>query len=183
MINRVVSKKQSTMSYNYLKSNVPNLIKEAYSFIGLKEIVGPQHNPIIIEWAKGLGLGNVYKNDEIPWCGLFVAQVCKQANKEIVKDPLWARNWLNFGTKEHTAMLGDVLVFSRGNGGHVGFYVGEDKKAYHILGGNQGNAVSVGRINKDRCLGIRRSKWKIAQPASVRQIFLSDTGVISENEA
>lgn len=171
------------MSYSYLKSNVPNLIKEAYKYNGLKEIVGPQHNPTIINWAKGLGLGNVYVNDEIPWCGLFVAQVCKEAKKEVVKDPLWARNWLNFGTKEATAMLGDVLVFSRGSGGHVGFYVGEDKKAYHVLGGNQGNAVSVVRINKDRCLGIRRPKWKISQPSSVRQIFLSDKGVLSTNES
>ena len=170
------------MSYNYLKSNVPNVIKHAYKYNGLKEIVGPQHNPKIIDWAKGLGLGRVYTTDEIPWCGLFVAQVCKEADKEIIKDPLWARNWSKFGTKEETAMLGDILVFSRGSGGHVGFYVGEDKKCYHVLGGNQGNSVSVVRINKDRCISINRPKWKIAQPKSVRQILLSEKGIISENE-
>lgn len=171
------------MSYSYLKSNVPNIIKEAYKYNGLKEIVGPQHNPTIIDWAKGLGLGNVYTNDEIPWCGLFVAQVCKEADKEVIKNPLWARNWLNWGTSQSVAMLGDILVFARGSGGHVGFYVGEDKKCYHVLGGNQGNAVSVVRINKNRLLGIRRPKWKVSQPKSVRQVFLSEKGLISENES
>lgn len=172
------------MSYNFLKTEKsPKVIVEAFKYYGLKEFVGPQHNPKIIQWSKELGLGNVYTNDEIPWCGLYVAYVCKQTGKEVVKDPLWARNWVKWGTKESIAMLGDVLVFSRGSGGHVGFYVGEDKKCYHILGGNQGNAVSVVRINKDRCIGIRRTKWSISQPKAVRQVFLSDKGVISEDES
>jgi cell wall-associated NlpC family hydrolase len=34
-------------------------------------------------------------------------------------------------------MLGDVLVFRRGGGGHVALYVGEDEEAFHVLGGNQ----------------------------------------------
>lgn len=40
-------------------------------------------------------------------------------------------------------MLGDVLVFPRGAGGHVAFYVGEDSRHFHILGGNQDNQVSI----------------------------------------
>ena len=171
------------MNYNYLKTNAPNIITEAIKYIGTKEIIGKQHNPIIMQWAEELGLQNVYTSDEIPWCGLYVAIVCKRADKEVVVNPLWARNWLKFGTKQAVAMLGDILVFSRGTGGHVGFYVGEDSECYHILGGNQGNTVSVTRILKTRCLGIRRPKWKIAQPTSVRIIKLSKTGPISHNEA
>jgi uncharacterized protein (TIGR02594 family) len=98
-------------------------------------------------------------------------------------NPLWARNWNNFGVSTKVAMLGDVLVFARESGGHVGIYVGEDAKAYHVLGGNQSNSVSVTRINKSRCIGIRRTKWKVSQPENVRQILLSATGVISINEA
>lgn len=172
------------MSYNWLKKETgPKVIVEAYKLFGIKEIVGPQHNPVILDWAKELGLEKVYNSDEIPWCGLYVAIVCKRAGKNVVKNPLWARNWNNWGVPQKTAMLGDVLVFSRGSGGHVGFYVGEDAKCYHVLGGNQGNQVSVVRINKSRCIGIRRTKWKIRQPDNVRQIFLSDRGVISTNEA
>lgn len=172
------------MSYNWLKrETAPKVIVEAYKYFGIKEIVGPQHNPVIMDWAKELGLEKVYNSDEIPWCGLYVAIVCKRAGKDVVKNPLWARNWNNWGIPQKTAMLGDILVFSRGSGGHVGFYVGEDAKCYHVLGGNQGNQVSVVRINKNRCIGIRRTKWSIRQPDSVRQIFLSDRGSISNNEA
>lgn len=172
------------MSYNWLKKETgPKVIVEAYKYYGTKEIVGPQHNPVILDWAKELELEKVYNSDEIPWCGLYVAIVCKRAGKNVVKNPLWARNWNNWGVPQKTAMLGDVLVFSRGSGGHVGFYVGEDAKCYHVLGGNQGNQVSVVRINKSRCIGIRRTKWKIRQPDNVRQIFLSNRGVISTNEA
>lgn len=103
--------------------------------------------------------------------------------KKVVINPLWARNWVNFGTKVDTAMLGDILVFERGaNSGHVGIYVGEDKDSYHVLGGNQGDAVSIVRIKKVRCIGIRRTTWSISQPENVRVINLNATGAISENE-
>ena len=39
--------------------------------------------------------------------------------------------------------------------GHVGFYVGEYASAYHILGGNQGDAVNVKRFARDRFLTAR----------------------------
>jgi len=172
------------MNYRYLKINSPNLIIEAIKLIGTKEIVGTSHNQVIIKWAKELELEKIYTSDEIPWCGLFVAIVCKRAGKEVVLNPLWAKNWLKFGTHEPVAMLGDILVFERDSGGgHVGFYVGEDIDCYHVLGGNQGNMVSVVRILKTRCIGIRRPIWKIAQPKSVRVIKLEKTGEISQNEA
>jgi len=172
------------MSYAFLKKETaPRILIEAYKLIGTKEIVGKDHNPKILQCAKDLGLQKVYTNDEIPWCGLFMAHVCRVAGIDGVVNPLWARNWNNFGVPTKVAMLGDVLVFARESGGHVGIYVGEDAKAYHVLGGNQSNSVSVTRINKSRCIGIRRTKWKNSQPESVRQIMLSATGVISTNEA
>lgn len=167
---------------NLKKQKSPKLFVEAFKFIGLKEIVGPEHNPIIMNWAKELNLEKIYISDEVPWCGLFIAKVCKDAGKEVVENPLWARNWLKWGTKQDVAMFGDILVFSRGKGGHVGIYVGEDKKCFHVLGGNQGNEVSVIRINKSRLLGIRRTPWKIAQPDNVKRVFLTEKGKLSENE-
>lgn len=171
------------MTYNYLKKNSPNIIIEAIKHIGIQEILGKDHNPKILQWAEELGLKKTYTNDEIPWCGLYVAIVCQRTDKEVVANPLWARNWLKFGTKQTIAMLGDLLIFERGSGGHVGFYVGEDDDCYHVLGGNQGDKVSVTRIRKIRCLGIRRPKWKISQPDSVRVIALGKVGLISQNEA
>ena len=80
------------------------------------------------------------------------------------------------------ASLGDVLVFVRRGGGHVGIYVGDDGTHYHVLGGNQGNAVSIIRIAKARCIAVRRF-YRIAPPANVRPIRLAASGPVSTNEA
>jgi uncharacterized protein (TIGR02594 family) len=172
------------MNYNYLKNEKsPKVLVEAYKLLGIKETLGKDNNPVILNWADKIGLKKTYTADEIPWCGLFIAYVCFMAGKPGVENPLWARNWSKFGTKQNIAMLGDILVFSRGaNSGHVGIYVGEDDKAYHVLGGNQGDAVSIVRIVKSRCIAIRRTEWSIAQPNNVRVIRLNGTGLISENE-
>lgn len=172
------------MNYNYLKTETaPKLLVEAYKLIGIKETLGKESNPTLLAWAQKLGLKNTYTADEIPWCGLFVAYACFMAGKEPVKNPLWARNWLNFGTEEQTAMLGDILVFSRGaNSGHVGIYVGEDDKCYHVLGGNQGDEVSIKRVPRVRLLGARRTKWSVAQPSNVRVIKVNGDGLISDKE-
>ncbi len=169
--------------YEFLSTETaPRILVEAVKLIGTKEIVGKKHNPIILEWAKELGLEKVYTNDEIPWCGLFAAICAKRAGLEVVKSPLWALSWAKFGTKEEVPMLGDILTFKRNGGGHVGIYVGEDETCFHVLGGNQSNQVNVTRIEKKRLHEARRTAWKIAQPANVRVIKLTSKGVISKNE-
>lgn len=170
--------------YQWLeKETGPKVIVESVKIYGTKEIVGKLHSKEILGWAEDLGLKKVYTNDEIPWCGLFVAIVVKRSKFEPVEKPLWARDWVNFGTKQKEAMLGDILVFTRDSGGHVGFYVGEDDTCYHVLGGNQSNMVNTTRILKSRCIDIRRCPWKKAQPKSVRKIELKANGLISTNES
>lgn len=169
--------------YQYLKTEAsPKILVEAVKLIGTKETVGKDHNPTILGWAEELGLQKTYTNDEIPWCGLFVAICAHRAGVEVVKSPLWALSWAKYGTLSETPMLGDILTFTRSGGGHVGIYVGEDEKCYHVLGGNQSNMVSVTRIQKVRLHQARRTAWKIAQPSNVRQIFLDSKGIISKNE-
>lgn len=160
----------------------PNTIKEALKLYGTKEKLGPENNPLILKWAAECNIKD-YVADSIPWCGLFVAVVVKRAMWDIVSKPLWARDWLNFGAASDVPSLGDILVFSRDGGGHVGFYVAEDKDCYHVLGGNQSDSVCIIRINKARLLGARRPVWKVSQPASVKPYKVTATGSISHNEA
>ena len=44
-------------------------------------------------------------------------------------------------------ITGAVLIFERGVGRHIGFAVGQDDNAFHVLGGNQSNAVTVARMD------------------------------------
>lgn len=164
------------------KEKYPRLLIEGLKLLGIKEVPGQSDNIQILKWAESLGLEKVYKKDDIPWCGLFVAYACHKAGIEVVASPLWARNWAKFGTKQTVAMLGDILVFVRNGGGHVGIYVGEDTTCYHVLGGNQSDMVCITRIRKERCLAIRRTKWKVAQPENIRVIKLQATGAVSINE-
>lgn len=158
----------------------PRHLLKAIELYGVTEVTGVKHNPIIIEWAKELGIS--YRSDETPWCGLFMAIIMKRAGRQPVAEPLWARNWVNFGVPAPTPMLGDVLVFGRTGGGHVGIYVGEDAKNYFVLGGNQGNQVNVAKIAKKRLMEARRPAY-ISAPTNIRRIFLNISGPVSENEA
>lgn len=169
--------------YDYLnRESGPKVIDEALRLFGTKEIKGPKHNKVIMDWAADLGLKE-YTADEIAWCGLFTAIVVKRAGFEPVKNPLWALNWNNFGNKVDIAMKGDILVFKRDGGGHVGFYVGEDPNYYHVLGGNQSDMVNIMKLHKSRVVGIRRCPWKISQPTNVRRVILGENNQeISTNE-
>jgi uncharacterized protein (TIGR02594 family) len=138
--------------------------QEARRLIGVRETVGPGSSPVIIDWAEKAGID--YRSDDVAWCGLFVAH-CVSAtlqDEPLPNDPLGARNWQRFGAP-CTAQLGAIIVFWRinpaGTRGHVGFYAGEDDQAFHVLGGNQGDAVSITRIAKDRLLGLR---WPATAP-------------------
>lgn len=171
--------------YQFLeKEGAPRMLVEFLNIYGIEEVKGAGDNPVILLWAKEVGVEKDYKHDATAWCGLEMAVIAKRAGKQVVKNPLWARNWLNFGEKAEVAKLGYVLVFSRkGGGGHVGLYVGEDDTHYHVAGGNQGDTSSIVRIAKDRCIGIRKPVYKTAEPANVRVIILDDDGPASENEA
>lgn len=176
--------------YQWLAAEpAPKILREALRHFGTLEHRGRDNNPDITAWAKEVGgsVADVYRNDEIPWCGLFMAVCAKRAGYVVVKDPLWALNWGTFGTAQSTAMLGDVLTFIRktatgAKAGHVALYVGEDEVSYHVLGGNQSDCVCVTRIAKNRLYAIRRSPFKVAQPANVRTVQLSISGKLSENE-
>lgn len=178
-------------AYQWLgKEGAPQILVQALGLYGVKEIPGPKSNPTILGWAKRLGgwIASWYKDDDIPWCGLFMAEVCRLAGLPVVSEPLKALAWASWGTPQSAPMLGDVLVFQREGGGHVGIYVGEDDAYLHVLGGNQGNAVSITRISKLRLVAIRRTAWKVAQPKNVRPVVLRSDGMgawptVSKNEA
>ena len=165
----------------------PRILTEILKLYGTIETPGPESNPLILSWAKEIGLEHVYKDDEIPWCGLTVAYAAAQAGWDYAPrgNSLWARNWLAWGNPVALGqeMLGDVLVFMRGSAGHVAIYVGEDADHFHILGGNQGDEVNIKRKLKSELLSGRRSPWRIIQPPNVRKVMMAANGPVSTGEA
>jgi uncharacterized protein (TIGR02594 family) len=182
-------------AYGWLAAvgTLPRTIQCALDLYGTREVVGRGSNATIIGWRDELNaaapagkpLVSGFSDDDIPWCGLFAAIVTYRRVKrieEVVKNPLWARNWTKYGVRAAKPGLGDILVFARGSGGHVGFYVAEDKTTYHVLGGNQSNKVCITRISKDRFLAARRPVYK-SVPSSVKPYEVLTGGALSTNEA
>lgn len=183
---------------------LPRTILHGLSLLGTNEVPGRGSNAAIEAWRDELnavhpGLVVGFSDDSIPWCGLYAAIVAHRAGKKVVAQPLWARNWARFG--EHVAAnrgsdarpsldfepdarasLGDVLVFVRDGGGHVGFYIAEDTSHYHVLGGNQGDSVTITRIAKARCIAVRRPEMT-RPPASMTAYHVAASGAVSTNEA
>lgn len=172
--------------YRWLYSeNIPPHLQEAITQYGVTEIPGKMHSATIMRWIKSLGrkLGVNVNDDETPWCGTFAAHCIDYAGLPVPSIAVRAMSWLNFGIPKNTAVLGDVLVFNREGGGHVGFYVGQDDLYYHVLGGNQKNMVRIDRLAKYRCAGIRRPAYPAGSYRNLRTVKLAATGEISKNEA
>jgi uncharacterized protein (TIGR02594 family) len=158
----------------------PKWLAVARAQLGVREAAGPASNPKIMGWAKAVGraLGITYSDDSVPWCGLFAGYCVTQASYVPPPVAVRASAWSEWG-EACSPMLGCILVFKRQGGGHVGFYLGEDKTAYHVLGGNQSDAVTVARIAKDRCVAVR---WPRGYPKT-KPVLMDATGKLSENEA
>jgi uncharacterized protein (TIGR02594 family) len=138
----------------------PLWLTKAREYIGLAEIKGPQNNPKILELWKAAKLGGI-KNDEIPWCAGFVGGVLEMAGIESTRADS-ARSYLDWGLKLQGPVVGCIVVFERGaESGHVGFVVARTAKNLLVLGGNQGDKVSIAQFDPARVLAYR---WPANRP-------------------
>lgn len=136
-----------------------------------------------------LGKGTIGDPAKIPWCGDFVETCIAVAlpDEALPSNPYAAINWLKFGIA-CKPQPGAILVFWRGSPsgwqGHVGFYVGEDATHFHVLGGNQSNAVTITRVGKNRLRG-GGCRWPVTAMPPIGGAKVSDgAGLeVTTNEA
>lgn len=136
----------------------------AYAQLGVEETSGPGATPAIIEYFRQAGRADVV-SDEVPWCAAFVAACLSQGGcrAEVEKIPkarrLLARAFLDVGTAIDEPRVGAIAVFERPEAGptsgHVGFVAGSTETHIHVLGGNQGNEVSIRPYPRSRLIGLR----------------------------
>lgn len=141
--------------------NEPRWLTIARSYEGVSEIPGPRSSPVIMTWAHRLR--SWYNDDDVPWCGLFMAAVMDEAGLGYPREYLRARAWLEFGFATPLPLVGSVVVFERGpTMGHVAIVAGVDAQGRLLcLGGNQGNAVNVSAFPRARALSYR---WPHEEP-------------------
>lgn len=168
---------------------LPKMISAALQYMGIKEVPGKGSNPVILNMAKQVGLEEIYKDDDTSWCALFINFIIRLTGKPWAgsSDPydfLRAKHLLLWGSVVKTGdeKLGDVLIFDREGGGHVGLYVAESGTTFHVLGGNQSNSVSITEIAKVRLMGARRY-YATTAPESAKKYVVDSSGELSKNEA
>lgn len=140
----------------------------ASRFIGLKELAGGKDNGFIA-WAHSLCGDGEQLPDEVPWCSAFLNAICWMLRLPRSKSAL-ARSWLSVGLPIVLAQAKaghDVVILKRGAEpqpgpenltapGHVFLFGSEDGTRIMGVGGNQGDAVTLGSFPITSILGIRR---------------------------
>lgn len=127
--------------------------------LGVREIPGPKANARIVEYHKTTRLPDeMAGSDETPWCSSFANWCVERVGLEGTGKAN-ARSWMEWGYPLEAPRPGCVVVLWResreSRKGHVGFFQEMDGGNILILGGNQGNAVSVKPYPRSRLLGWR----------------------------
>ncbi len=139
----------------------------ALQFRGVKEGPGAINNPLVVGMLQVTDAS--VHDDATAWCSGFVNFVAFLLALPRSKS-LGARSWLKVGIPVALAEArpdADVVILSRGDGpqpgpeviaapGHVAFFAGLEGDTVLLLGGNQGDSVSIAKFPKSRVLGVRR---------------------------
>lgn len=131
-------------------------LSQAWREFGETERPGARANARIVAMFRDAGHAKI-ASDEVAWCAAFCGACLERAGIRSTRS-LMARSYLAWGAPLAEARMGAIAVFSRGSDpalGHVGFWLGETGDSVVLLGGNQGNAVSVARYPKARLIGLR----------------------------
>lgn len=157
----------------------------AKSYLGQQEIPGVQHNHIIVRmWEK---IKAPFRDDETPWCAAFVGACLEDAGIQSTRSAA-ALSYAKWG-RACASYVGSVVYMERHDakgrlvGGHVGFLVGRRTDgALMILGGNQGDMVSIKPFSFNRVIGFR---WPldVLLPPVLHLPEYNDTTAVSLNEA
>lgn len=107
-------------------------------------------------------LGLDFDVRDTPWCAMFVGVILEEAGYTSTKKAN-ARSYLKWGEAVDNWREGDIVVFWRGSRddgvtGHIGFLLKWDDETVTILGGNQGDEVSIQKFSRRKILkdGVRR---------------------------
>jgi uncharacterized protein (TIGR02594 family) len=144
--------------------------------LGQAEVPGAGDNPRITEYFAGAGHPEVVK-DSVPWCAGFVGWCLAQDGIDGTGS-LMAKSYLRWGEALQMPRKGCVVVMQRGNdpaSGHVGFFHSKAGNRVMILGGNQGDKVSLAGFPVNMVLSYRwPATVKAPAPTATEQFAAHD---------
>jgi uncharacterized protein (TIGR02594 family) len=132
----------------------------SWLMVARKELgVNEEDDPLrIVEYHQATSLKS--HDPKTPWCSSFANFCLAKAGITGISgtNSAAAISWLTWGkgVELANAKPGDVCVFSRSGGNHVGFYLSHNSQAVKILSGNVGDEVTIGYQVMQRLKGVRR---------------------------
>lgn len=163
--------------------NYPKWFRVAWKEIGVFEFA-KGHNPRVLEYHMETKLEA--KADEISWCSPFVNWCFDKAGITGTRSAA-ARSWLTWGDAIDKPVPGCVVVFWRESKdswkGHVALYYGTNKDDdIIVLGGNQGDQVSVHTYHRSQLLGYRWPK-KFSLKGSIMKVGIVNLLLLTNESA
>jgi uncharacterized protein (TIGR02594 family) len=140
--------------------NAPKWLHGAIDDLGVAEVPGPASHPRILDYIAEIGLDG--EDGGVAWCSGAAKTWMREAGEDVSGVTGRARSWLEWGVPLDKPRLGCITVLWRGSQrgqlGHVGLWLQANTSECMLLGGNQGNAVSVAPYWRQRVLGYRWPK-------------------------
>lgn len=148
-----------------------NLADRAAAFIGqgIREVAGPTSHPQILAWLKRtekLWPSDTPVDDSrYAWCGVFVGNMLLDditaGSTDRPKPPAYfqgAKRWEAWGkaVSMKNAQRGDVVVLRRPGGAHVAIVSGITPGGLKVIGGNQGDTISIAEYPWHKVIAVRR---------------------------
>jgi uncharacterized protein (TIGR02594 family) len=139
-------------------SGDPKWLQIARQDLGIRELPGAAANPEIMRAWKYCDYAPP-NGDETAWCSAKANEWLQRAGLPGTRQPN-ARSWLKWGSGLAKPKPGCITVFWRGSPGgwegHVALYIGPGAPGkIKVLGGNQGNGVSIAEYSEAQLLGYR----------------------------
>jgi uncharacterized protein (TIGR02594 family) len=132
---------------------------------GVKETPGPRSNPRVNEYALATMGGIPPQGDETSWCS---SSMCWTFEKSNIRSPRSkaAISWREWGIPLAVPRLGCVAVLHRDDprnpkAAHVALWLATIADKLILLGGNQGDAVSIAPYAASRLMTFR---WPLGEP-------------------
>lgn len=119
----------------------------------IKEVPGTEASGRIISYHNHTTLKAT--SDEVAWCSAAMCCCFDELGLASTRSAA-ARSWLGYGVKLKAFKLGAIAVFERGPteslAGHVAIALSEDNNLVQVIGGNQGNAISIAKFPKSKLI-------------------------------
>jgi uncharacterized protein (TIGR02594 family) len=142
-----------------LEPAMPPWLVLAEADIGTVEGIGKNNSPKVLAYFRDAGFSGI-KEDAVAWCAAFVGAQLQRAGFK-PSGSLAARSYEGWGVGLKEPALGCIATKKRGGSawqGHVGIVVGANKDQIFLLGGNQGDKVSIAAFKRSEFTSYRWPK-------------------------